>query len=228
MLLLLKIKQGEVVGFRVKLGIAFLILSRLSFAGGDIAPIEEPTTEEPIVVAPITHSDDGIYLGLGVSSISLDNDLSSEEFSAKGIMLQAGYQFNRYIAIEGRYTMNVGNLKYDHGTTNNPDYSDYPGDFNNLAIYLKPIYSLDDFSIYGLIGYGEVTLTDLPQPNHPGSVDRAESGFQWGAGVAYTFMDNLSIFVDYTRVYDGTGFDYRAQDADITSDLWTVGLSYRF
>ncbi|SFV49790.1 putative outer membrane protein A [hydrothermal vent metagenome] len=208
--------------YRVSLAVSFLILGKLSFAGGDIAPAKEPIAVVPVV------EDSGIYLGIGASSMSLDNDLNSEEFSAKGIMIQAGYQFNQYIAIEGRYTINVGNLEYDHGTTNNPDYSDYPADFTNLALYLKPMYSLENFSIYGLLGYGEVTLTDLPHPNNPGSVERAERGFQWGLGASYKFMNNLSIFIDYTRVYDDKGFDYRAQDADITSDLWTLGVSYRF
>ena len=208
--------------YRISSVILILILSELSFAGGDVVPVEESAT-----VVSVAESN-GVYLGLGVSSMSLDNDLSDEEFSATGIMLQAGYQFNQYFTIEGRYTMNVGDLDYDHGITNNPNYSDYPGDFTNLAVYLKPMYAFSDLSIYALLGYGEVTLTDLPHPNNPGSVDRAESGFQWGLGAAYTFMENVSFFVDYVRVYDDEGFDFRAQNANISSDLWTLGVSYRF
>ncbi len=222
--------RGEIVKYRVNLAILFLILGKSSFGGGDVAPIAEAIVEpieEPTVMTSANDSD-GVYLGLGVSSMSLRNDLSDEEFSATGIMLQAGYQYNQYIAIEGRYTKSIRDLSYDHGNTNNPDYSDYPGDFSNLAIYLKPMYSFDNFSLYALLGYGEVTLTDLPHPSHPGSADRAERGFQWGLGTAYTFMDNISVFADYARVYDSTGFDYRAQNADITSDLWTLGVSYRF
>lgn len=208
--------------YRVSSAILILILSELSFAGGDVVPVEESAT-----VVSVAESN-GVYLGLGVSSMSLDNDLSDEEFSATGIMLQARYQFNQYFAIEGRYTMNVGDLDYDHGTTGNPNYSDYPGDFTNLAVYLKPMYAFDDLSIYALLGYGEVTLTDLPHPRTPGSVDRAEDGFQWGLGAEYTFMENISVFVDYVKLYDDKGFDYRAQNANISSDLWTLGVSYGF
>lgn len=200
-----------------------LLSSQVAMAGGDIVPVVEPTVTAPTVI-----ENNGFYLGLGVSSMSLDNDLSNEAFSATGMMFQAGYQFYKYLAIEGRYTMNVGNLDYDHGDTNNPNYNDYPGDFSNIAIYLKPMVSFDNLTVYALLGYGEVTLTDLPYPSNTGSVDRAEDGFQWGLGANYMFMENISVFVDYVRVYDDKGFDYRAQNADITSDLWTLGVSYIF
>jgi len=199
-----------------------LIVSELSFAGGNILPVEEPVAVESSTF------DSSVYIGLGVSGMYLNNDFSKEEFSSTGIMLQAGYQFNKYIAVEGRYTKNVADLKYDHGNTVNPNYSDYPGDFSNAAIYVKPMYTFDDFSVYALLGYGEVTLTDLPQPNLSGSVDRAENGFQWGLGASYVFMENISVFADYVKVYDDKGFDYRAQLVDIDSDLWTLGVTYKF
>jgi len=202
--------------------VAILLLSQLVYGGGDIAPVSEPVAEV------VTVDDSGVYLGLGMSYMALKNDFSKEEFSSKGVMFQAGYQFNKYVAVEGRYTKNVGNLEYDHGISMNPDYSDYPGDFSNVAVYVKPMYAFDDFSVYALLGYGEVTLTDLPHPSTAGSVDRAEDGFQWGLGASYTFMDNVSVFVDYVKVYDDKGFDYRAQKADIDSELWTLGVSYRF
>ena len=206
----------------VSIVVSTLLCSSLVIAGGDVTPIENPVEVLPVI------NDSGVYVGLGFTDMSLDNDLSKEEFSATGIMLQAGYQVNSYFAIEGRYTMNVTDLDYDHGHTNNPNYSDYPGDFSNVAIYVKPMVAFNDFSIYALLGYGEVTLTDLPHPNSTGSVDRVEDGFQWGLGATYTFMDDLSVFVDYVNVYDDEGFDYRAQNADITSDLWTLGVSYKF
>jgi len=199
-----------------------LIVSELSFAGGDILPAEEPVTVRTSI------ADSGMYIGLGVSGMYLNNDFSKEEFSSTGVMLQTGYQFNRYLAVEGRYTKNVADLKYDHGNTANSNYSDYPGDFSNVAIYVKPMYTFDDITVYGLLGYGEVTLTDLPHPTSGGSVDRAEDGFQWGLGAAYAFTENISVFADYVKVYDDKGFDYRAQLVDIDSDLWTLGITYKF
>jgi len=207
----------------ITLSAAALLMQSVAMAGGDIEPIEKP-----IVPLPLVHDNNGLYLGLGLSSMNLDNDLSKESFSATGIMFQAGYQVNNYLAVEGRYTIHLGNLKYDHGDTTNPNYSDYPSDFSNVGIYLKPMYRIENFSLYGLLGYGEVSLTDLPYPDNEGSVNRAEDGFQWGLGLNYIINQNISMFIDYVNAYDDKGFDYRAQDADISSKLWTLGVSYRF
>lgn len=205
-----------------------MALGGLSYAGGDTSAVVEPIIEVPSTIEEVNH----FYVGLGLSDMNLNNDFSDEEFSATGIMLQAGYQLNKYFAIEGRYTVNVGDLDYDHGNDSNLRNAiydgDYPGDFSNFGLYVKPMYAFDNFAVYALLGYGEVSITNLPYPDTTGSVDRAEDGFQWGLGGEYTFMDDISIFVDYVRLYDDKGFDGRAQDADITSDLWTLGVSYKF
>ncbi len=203
--------------------VSLLALGTLSFAGGNIAPIEEPAAQAP-VAAPSLIDEGSFYLGLGFSGLKLSNDLTNEAFKANGLMLQAGYQYNRYIALEGRYTLSVGAVDYTHGNTINPDYPDYPTDFTNLAIYLKPIYPIGSFSLYALLGYGEVALTNIPI----GDVDRAEARFQWGIGASYSFTETISLFADYVQMYKGTGFDYRAMDADIKADVWTLGVSYRF
>ena len=207
----------------IKALVVVSLLTSCLYAGGDVAPIVIP---EPEV------NNSAFYLGLGVSSMSLRNDYSDEKFSATAIMLQAGYQYNNYIAIEGRYTRNLGDLDYDHGNNLNVGNAiydgDYPGDFSNIAIYLKPMYNFNSFSVYALLGYGEVSLTNIPHPSTLGSTDRAEAGFQWGLGASYEFTNNIGVFVDYVNMYDGKGFDLRAMDADITADVWTLGVSYKF
>jgi len=191
---------------------AVMALSGLSYAGGDIAPVEE-------VVVPVEESSP-FYLGLGFGTASVNNDFSSEEISANTVMLQAGYQYNQYVALEGRYTFGF-NTDYDPGTTGNLA-DDYDGDLSSWGIYLKPMYPIGDLSIYALLGYGGVMLDDLALG------DAYESGFQWGLGAGYAFTENISVFVDYVSLYDDAGFDYRAQNQDIDSDTWTLGLSYKF
>ena len=203
--------------------VSVLALSGVSFAGGNIMMVEEP-----IAVVPVVVDESSFYVGLGFSSMRLNNDLTDEEFSANAMMLQAGYQYNRYLAIEGRYTFHVGDVEYEHGTTINPDYSDYPTDFENVAVYLKPMYPIDDFSVYALLGYGEVGLTNIPLGGAGISADRAEGGFQWGLGAGYNVNESIAVFVDYVRMYDDIGFDKRAQSADIVADAWTFGISYKF
>jgi len=190
------------------------------WGGGDIAPIDTKTIEIPTVVEKSP-----FYLGIGASAMSLLNNTTDEEFTASGVTLMGGYIYNEYLTIEGRYTQNASNVKYDNGTsTAIADTDDYPTDFVNMGIYLKPTYSLGDFTLYGLIGYGEVSLTNIPV----GDVTRGEDGLQWGGGLSYNFNESIAIFVDYTLLYSGDGFDYLATTASHDATLITVGMSYRF
>jgi len=194
--------------------VSILALSGLAFAGGDIAPIIE---EEPIVVVERSP----LYLGLGIGSFNFNNDFTGEEISSTTLMLQAGYKYNEYVALEGRYTFGFS-TDYERGNLPNNALGGYDGDTANWGIYVKPMYPIGDFSLYALLGYGGVMLNDLA------GGDAYESGFQWGLGADYAVSENVSVFVDYVALYDDTGFDYRAQLDDIDVDTWTVGVSYRF
>jgi opacity protein-like surface antigen len=160
------------------------------------------------------------YLGIGIGDASVNDDDTSEEFSATTLMLQAGYQYNEYIALEGRYTFGL-DMDYSPGNTNSLS-SDYDGDFSSWGLYVKPMYPIGNFSLYALLGYGGVMLDNLA------GGDAYESGFQWGLGAGYAMSENYTVFVDYVSLYDDTGFDYRARLDDIDSDTWTFGVSYRF
>ncbi len=193
--------------------VSVLALSSCLIAGGDVAPIEEP------VVIPVIDNS-VFYIGLGFGNATVNDDFTSEEISANTMMLQAGYQYNEYIALEGRYTFgfstdyNAGDLT---GLADN-----YNGDFSSWGIYVKPMYPIGDFSVYALLGYGGVMLTDLS------GGDAYESGFQWGLGAQYTVTENILIFADYVSLYNDTGFDYTAQLDDVDSNTWTLGVSYKF
>ena len=194
--------------------VSILALNGLAFAGGDIAPVE------PIVETPVVVEQSPFYLGIGIGTASVNDDDTSEEFEATTLMLQAGYQYNDYIALEGRYTFGL-DMDYSPGNTNSSS-GDYDGDFSSWGLYVKPMYPIGNFSLYALLGYGGVMLDDLA------GGDAYESAFQWGLGASYAMSDNYSVFVDYVSLYDDTGFDYRARLDDIDSDTWTFGVSYRF
>lgn len=202
--------------------VPLVVLSGILAAGGDVAAI---TNDE---VVPVSVNDSGFYLGLGINRMALHNDYSDEEFSVTGLMVQAGYQYNQYLAIEGRYSFDVSNVHYDHGNILHPDIDDYPGSFTNLALYAKGMYPIGNFKPYILLGYGEVALTNIPLGGPGISADRAEKGFQWGLGAEYKFTEAVSVFGDYVRAYDGTGFDGRAMDVDVSADVWTLGVAYTF
>lgn len=193
--------------------VSILALSGLAFAGGDIAPVIE---EEPIVVERSP-----LYLGLGIGSFDFNDKFTNEEISSTTLMLQAGYKYNEYVALEGRYTFGFS-TDYKQGDLPDSSLGGYDGDTANWGIYVKPMYPIGNFNLYALLGYGGVMLYDLA------GGDAYESGFQWGLGADYAMSENFSIFVDYVALYDDTGFDYRAQLDDIDADTWTVGVSYRF
>ncbi len=204
----------------LKIGLSSLLLSSLALAGGDKNVAEVKTIEIPCET-PFNH----FYIGLGLSGINFADDNTEETLQSLGATLKVGYQYNEYIALEARYSQSVGDVAYDKGTILvGTNISNYPTDSQNIALHIRPSYSLGDFTLYGLLGYGMLTYTDLPT----GTSDKTESGFQWGIGLEYLITDNISIFIDYTALYNGTGFDGHIPTSDARSSMGTVGLAYHF
>ena len=193
--------------------VSIMALSTFAIAGGDVEVIVEPILEPAV-------DNSAFYIGLGLGQGYVNNGGTSEEMKATALMLQAGYQFNEYIALEGRYTFGMS-MDYAPGNTGYLS-SDYDGDFSSWGIYVKPMYPIGDFSVYALLGYGGVMLSKLE------GGDAYEGGFQWGLGAQYAVTESIIVFTDYVKLYDDTGFDYRAQDKDMDSNTWTVGVSYKF
>jgi len=190
---------------------ALLLTTALSIAGGDIAPLEpEVNTPE---VAGNSFNMDGLYAGMGYTYMEIDNAGLQGDATGNGLTLLAGYNFNEYIALEGRFSQTLGDLSIDNG----PD----DGDLSNIALYIKPQYMVADrFTVYGLLGYGQVSFDN-------GTTDRSEDGFQYGAGISIMATENIGIYVDYTRLYDDDNFD-GIVDQDITVDAVNVGIQYNF
>ena len=175
--------------------VALLAMSAFATAGGDIAPVE-PVVETPMV----EESTSSFYVGLGYSYMNIDPDNSSE-VDGDAVLLLAGYNFNQYIGVEGRYSGLTDCLE-------------------NTAIYLKPMYPMGGITLYGLLGYGQV--------DYDHGVSLSESGFQWGLGASYEVVENIGVFVDYTSLYDDTGFDGALPNQDVLADSINIGFTYTF
>ena len=222
--------------------VAVLAMSSFAVAGGDIAPIEEPIVEEVVVVENL---DAGFYLGLGygllnaeitdtykAGNATLTDTLVDDDFGE--IMLQAGYKFNAYVAVEGRYWAGVND-----GSFLNPNDvirdAEYGMSVDSWGIYVKPMYPVTEaFDVYALLGYASTTA-DIDQGNWDYVTDDVD-GFSWGLGVAYSFNNNVSIFADYVNLYDDTS-DYDVDvvngvlvsgETDRTIDTINVGVTYQF
>ncbi|MBN2824855.1 MAG: outer membrane beta-barrel protein [Campylobacterales bacterium] len=171
-------------------------------------------------------SDNFVYIGVGVSSMALNDDATKEEYSALSKTIQIGFQVGEYMAVEGRYISQISSVKYSAGTTANVDNDDVDTDFSNIGIYFKPIYPIERFAIYGLLGYGRLELTNLVDLT--GVVaDHSVTSFQWGLGMKFNVMDRLIIYGDYMSLYNNSGFGTLLAGTDV-GDTVTFGLSYRF
>jgi len=205
--------------------VTVLTMSTFAIAGGDMAPVEP----EVVVDTPMVVEDKGPYVGIayGYEKIRIDREsggssLLDEKFGS--IMLDAGYKFNPYIAIEGRYWFGLSSsndLAWRSGL--NSDVT-----IDAWGIYAKPMYPVTtEFDIYGLVGYSGVDATY--DPSNGGSITSdTVNGFSWGVGGAYSFSDKWSLFVDYTSIIDSEDGNLDAINSEDSLDTVNVGVNYKF
>ena len=198
--------------------VSIVALSSLSVAGGGVAP---PPLPPEIIV-----DDSSLYVGLGYSYMNINDQWShdnggDDDLNGNALTVLAGYNFNKYIAVEGRYSVVLGDMtaQFSDGS---PD-QDIDSELSNIGLYLKPMYPIGELTLYGLLGFGQVTL-ESPVT----STEYSESGFQWGLGASYAVNENIGVFVDYTRLYDDTAFDGESLANDFIFDSITVGVTYTF
>lgn len=189
-------------------------VSSLGFAGGDIKDVEP--TVEPVVTVEETKS--GLYVGLGLQALSTGQgsidffDNHNDRDRTLNLLFMAGYEFNPYVAVEGRYSTYIA----DEDSLN----SDIWG------IYLKPQYPVnEDFKVYALLGFGGMMVDGIDGAN----IDVDDSGFQWGLGASYGVVEDIAIFVDYVSIANDMGADaWGGTPTDVESDALTLGVTYNF
>ncbi|SFV62747.1 putative outer membrane protein A [hydrothermal vent metagenome] len=193
------------------------IAGNLLMAGGDIAPVEPKVTipvKETVVIDNVKY--DGFYAGGALSHLRMNENGISSGYA---LTILAGYYFNKYFGIEGRYTRTIGDVDVDNGPTT-VSQSDV---LSNVGIYLKPMYNVTTgFSIYALAGYGKSNYE-----NSAKNIDASESGVQWGLGAKYELAGGLGFFVDYLNMYSDDNYDGIVAE-DILFNAMTVGATYTF
>ena len=188
--------------------VALVALSSVGFADENMPSDESEVVEN-------SPEDKGFYVGLAYSHLSHDIDyqnLSTDiELDFNAIMLDVGYKFNPYIAVEARYNFSLGDTDMD-------DYMQ-EAEASVLSLFVKPMYPIaPEMDIYVLLGY---SLTDVSNTNDITSFD--EGTFSWGAGASYDMTEEFSVFAEYTQFYNDTikGFDH-------VVDSFNIGVTYRF
>ncbi len=191
-------------------------MSSLVFAGGGMKEVTPAV--EPVIVVPVV-DESSFYVGIGLTAVSTrDAAVSLDFFNAKGgqdrlanVSLLAGYNYNEYFAVEGRYTT----------TFTDEDLVEMSG----WSLFVKPQYPVtEDFSIYALLGFGGVTL----DPVNASTVDVDDSGFQWGIGASYMVTENVALFVDYTSLANDMDGVYWNGALQVDVDAVTAGVTYQF
>jgi opacity protein-like surface antigen len=210
--------------------VAILATSTFALAGGDIAPVE------PVIETPVEYDASAFYIGLGYGGMKakLGHDhtfFKDESDTFNQVMFQAGYNFNEYIAVEGRYYWGTDNNSWNwyDGITRNPFRVGQSVSADSWDIFVKPMYPVtDSFDIYALLGYGE-TAFNYSWGRNTNFGDTG--GFAWGLGVKYDFSDSWSVFVDYVDQADNNIDIYYGlipTNIDLDFDTWSVGVSYTF
>ena len=198
--------------------VAVAAISTFAIAGGDIAVVEEPMVE--VEEAPVA-TDAGLYLGLGYSYTMGTQDIAGINMIDKdysSVMLQAGYKFNSYVAVEGRYAFGLDRSVDYLGTS-------FDQSIDSWGLYVKPMYPVTDkMDVYALLGYASSkynNTTDMPT--------NTMDGFSWGLGASYSVADNVDLFVDYVSLYNDNS-SYGAGPVSYDDKIQTVnfGVTYNF
>ena len=221
------------------MGIA-LIASSALFAGGpfvaapqpDVEPVEPAVAEIPTTVPePEPESTIKPYFGgaVGTSTADVNSEAKvcggcqydkltqtttktsdtiiswgGSDSAANGMIL-AGVEVNDYLAVEARITKGISDYEIeDH----------QPISYSNAAVYLKPQAKFENFTVYGLLGYG-VSSIDFMGNN------TTANGFQYGAGGSYDITDQLAAFADYTQLM---GSGEKISDATTLDTISSINL----
>lgn len=187
--------------------VATAAISSFAIAGGDVVP-----------VVPIVEPVEGnFYVGAAYSAVDVRqteapsiNPTVNDNFTA--VMLQAGYKFNEYIAVEGRVSLGLEESVVSNYATHEDSSVDV------WAIYAKPMYPVTDLlDVYALLGYAS-TSYDIPTV----SIDD-DSGFAYGIGLQYAITDNIATFIDYVNLYEKN----KTPNDDFVYS-YSVGVNYTF
>ncbi|MDM5262624.1 porin family protein [Sulfurovum sp. XTW-4] len=192
---------------------AVAALSSLGFAGGDMKEVEPAI--EPVV--EVVEAEKNFYVGVGFAWLSTGTDSidffnnHSDRDRTGNLLVLAGYEFNEYMAVEGRYSTYM----FDEDSINSDTW----------GIYAKPQYPVnEEWNLYALLGFGGMTVDGIDGKD----IDVDDSGFQWGLGVNYAYSEDIGFFVDFVSIANGMGGTWYGTVEDVDTDAITAGITYNF
>ena len=202
------------------------VLAAIGLSTSAMAVTFHNTAAEPYYPQePISH----LYMGAAYGMTDVEDDYFGQyyehtEIDFDALMLQAGYEYNPYLAVEFRYWFSMSEGDYTLASGYIPPAGSYD-EFSAWGFYLKPMYPLtNEFSIYGLLGFSGVYVD-----GEQGWDILDDSSFSWGLGASFDLTPNIAVFLDYVQLYDDT-YDhyYYYSPQDTTVDTINFGLSFKF
>ncbi len=155
----------------------------------------------------------GIYggLSLSVDLLNAKNPYINNKNYMLGLGLIAGYNYNKYLALESRLSTS---LAYDNGI-----------DLNSWSLFLKPKYELyNNATFYSLLGFGEVNANLI----NSNDIKVKNKSIQLGVGADYKLGNNFKIFADYIYKGKDSNAKYYNVKTEAKSSSFTTGITYDF
>jgi len=155
----------------------------------------------------------GVYGGLGLSGswIDFSNHIESSTNKMLDLLVIAGYNYNKYLALESRARVSAA---YDNGL-----------DVKAVSFFLKPKYDINKkIETYALIGYGQTKANSINSKAVKGKINSA----QIGIGADYNLGNNFKFFTDF--LYHGKDKDakYNNIKSIMKSSSISGGITYDF
>lgn len=169
---------------------------------------------------PVAAQHSGLYVGAQAGVVqwqtACDNRAGVCDDKDGGGRVFLGYQFNRYVALEGAYA-NLGNVKL---TGPGVDTETKAEGFDLLGVFTVPL--TDRFSLLGKAGAYRLRAA-TEDPVNGINTGETSSGFAYGLGVGYD-MGKLGIRGEFLR-YDNVGGARVGEDSLF---LLSLGVLFRF
>ena len=166
-----------------------------------------------------------IVAGTPVTSVAVSGD--SDATASKAFV---GYQFNKYIALEGGY-FRLGDFTFDGTTTPagtlHGSYKNRSG-YNLDAVGSFPVWQ-DKLSVLGRVGVQSSKTSDLFYGTGPAaplrnpSPSKNQVSYKYGAGAEYDFTRNIGARLEWERYHVSDGISDK-----INVDLISASILYRF
>lgn len=162
-----------------------------------------------IVGASAAQADAGLYAGLDVSQIRYTESTVKPKTIA--VLGKAGYQFNDYLAVEGRAG---GGVSEDTVNDGGPIHVETGALYGVYVKGMLPVAQIA--SLYALGGYthGKVTSND-----GSGDITSSKGGGSYGVGAQISLTKQFAMNVEWAHLYKGDGLKVRGL---------TLGASYKF